>query len=457
MFQTLKVAAFWVLLAITTPAAAFLGLESGPAKLTPAQLQEDFAVIRKTIDATHPDPGFSADPVALSKAYAAVEKKIKKPLTRDEAWRVFASLNPVFSDAHLLVAMGDMESEAKAHVASGGGFFPYEVYVDAAGDVFIQAELGGAASELARAKIEKINGVPAHHIVRKLLGLTFGDTPALRANLLGPRWWSFYWKSFGAPAVYDLQLSTAQGSKRIRRTAAARMPSTYAKDDDFDQNYRFEMLSEKVALLTVGSFIWPDKKLFYAFTEKAFTQLRDAGATTLIIDVRTNTGGDDDMWKEGILRYTASKPYRHGSTAIKKVIEGRQSATEKVGDIVNLEVQTWEQPQLDNPLHFKGKMYVLTGRTTYSSSVLFANTMQDFQFATLVGEAGTARVRQSGGIQQKVLPHSKWAVIAPRFILDRPSGARQPALVQPDLILADDPFDSRALINTLHARIVANQ
>ena len=108
-------------------------------------------------------------------------------------------------------------------------------------------------------------------------------------------------------------------------------------------------------------------------------------------------------------------------------------------------------------MRFGGKVYVLMGRTTYSSSILFINTMQDFKFATLVGEAGSARVRQSGGIQHMVLPNSKWGVIVPRFILDRPSGKRAPELAQPDLVMEDDPFDSRALINALHSRILNEQ
>lgn len=296
--------------------------------------------------------------------------------------------------------------------------------------------------------------MPARKVVRTLLGLTHGDTPELRANALSERWWRFYWKSFGTPAQFDLVVKAPTGSRKLQLPAARIVPSPVARAKDFDHHYRFEMLPEKVALLTVNSFYWPDWKQFNAFTNDAFTKMRGAGATSLIIDVRANTGGDDPMWKEGIMAYFADKPYRHGSTYIKKVISGRESATEKLGARVIGEIVTWQLPQPEHPLRFTGKVYVLISRMTYSSSILFINTMQDFKFGTLVGEAGAARARQSGGVQNFVLPTTKWGASVPRFILDRPSGSRQPELIQPDLLMPDDPFNERALINALHRRII---
>jgi hypothetical protein len=418
-------------------------------RLSVVQLQEDLMFLKKTIQEIHPNLAYSADIAQLDLAYQKLERQLQTPMTRDEAWRAFGALNPVYSDAHMQVSMGDFEPDAAAHMAAGGGFFPFEVQVDAAGELTIRAEVGGAPSALAAMRIDTINGVPARDVTRQLLALTFGDNAMLRANLLSDRWWRFYWKSFGTPARFDLTLATPGGPTRISRPAVALPPSG---DADFGKAYRFEMLPGGVGLLTVNTFVWPDKKMFYAFTEQVFTTLRDTKANTLLIDVRTNGGGDDDMWKEGLLRYLADKPYRHASTYEKKVIAGRASATDKVGDIVKGENTTWHQPELANPLHFSGKTYVLMGRTSYSSSILFLNTMQDFKFGTLVGEGGYARARQSGGIQHKVLPNSKWGVIVPRFILDRPSGARTPELVYPDLVLPDSPIDKRALIDALLAR-----
>ena len=92
---------------------------------------------------------------------------------------------------------------------------------------------------------------------------------------------------------------------------------------------------------------------------------------------------------------------------------------------------------------------MLVGRLTYSSAVLFSNVVQDFGFARLAGAGGYARTRQTGGVQNVVLPNTRLEVTIPRFVLDRPSGEREPALVHPEIIVPDSPFDRMVAVNAL--------
>ena len=155
------------------------------------------------------------------------------------------------------------------------------------------------------------------------------------------------------------------------------------------------------------------------------------------------------MWIDGVLPYLADQPYRWASTYRKKVIKGRESASEKLGDIIDGEIGNWQQPQPDNPLRFQGRTYVLVGRNTYSSAILFANVMQDFHFGKLVGAASHVRARQSGGTQNFKLPNSGLELGVPRLIFQRPSGIASPVLVQPDIVLPDDPFAPRSLVEAV--------
>lgn len=92
---------------------------------------------------------------------------------------------------------------------------------------------------------------------------------------------------------------------------------------------------------------------------------------------------------------------------------------------------------------------MLVGRITYSSAVLFSNVVQDFGFGQLAGAGGYARTRQTGGVQYVTLPNTGLEISIPRFVVDRPSGEREPALVQPDIVLPDSPFDRRVTVNAL--------
>ncbi len=53
---------------------------------------------------------------------------------------------------------------------------------------------------------------------------------------------------------------------------------------------------------------WMDRWL--ALTDSIFTELRDNACKHLIIDVRDNGGGDDQMWMQGIMPYIAKKKWQ---------------------------------------------------------------------------------------------------------------------------------------------------
>lgn len=318
------------------------------ARLTPAQLRADLATMGRHLAEIHPDPGFDGQGPAIAGALAAVQGQLTRPMTRTEAWRVLATLNPAFADGHMQVFMPHGTQRARAHLAAGGKLFPFEVIAASDGTLRIRSALGGGATPYAGARLLRINGVPAQEMGRSMLARTAGDTAQLRANLLSWSLWLTY-------------------------------------------------------------------------------------------------------WKEGVLPYLASAPYRHTSAYVKKVIAGRASPEEPLGSVIRADHHKWEQPDLANPLRFTGRTYVLTGRRTYSSAVLFANVMQDFGFGKLVGEPGSARTRQSGGTQYRTLPHTGLELVLPRFILERPAGPRTDPLLAPDIVLADDPLQPRALVTALLA------
>jgi hypothetical protein len=438
--------------------ALSLCLLAGPAgaapdaPLSPDALRQDLRFMQAEIARIHPDPGLFVSRESLRLAYDRLDAQLAQPMDRDGAWRAFATLNPVFADAHMFVTQPDWRAATRAHLAAGGRLFPYEVQVDPPGVMTIRAEQGGGASRFAGMRIERINGVPAARVAGDLLALMAGDTPALQAHLLSRRMWLYYWKTFGAPERFELVLAKGGMSRTVRVAGSRTLPQSVA-EPDFAQTFGFELLPGKAALLTINQFQWPERQAFYDFTKEAFTKIRAAGVKTLIIDIRENTGGDDELWKVGILPYVADKPARNGSSYIKKVIAGRASGTEQVGDVVHGFVDTWVAPEPGNPLRFTGTSYVLVGRLSYSSAVLFSNVMQDFGFARLVGSGGYARARQSGGVVNVRLPNTGLEISIPRFVLDRPSGSREPALLRPDIVLADSVLDRRAMVNALLARI----
>jgi C-terminal processing protease CtpA/Prc len=145
-------------------------------------------------------------------------------------------------------------------------------------------------------------------------------------------------------------------------------------------------------------------------------------------------------------RYIADRPYRWASRYTKKVLREDPAKHERLGEVLSGTVDTWSTPKTGDPLHFDGKVQVLIGRGTYSSAVLFADTMQDFGFGTPLGEGASVRSTQTGGVQKIVLPHTGLALWAPRLLLVRPSGATKPMWLTPDIALDDDPLRPEAMV-----------
>ena len=414
-------------------------------EFTPEQLRADLTFMESALARTHPDVSHSVDPAVLARAFADVRARLERPMTADEAWKTMSALNPVMADGHLTVAYpGGAAAEIQRHLGSGGRLFPFAVHVT--GDaIFVRSRLDGSATPLAGRRIETIEGVPAEEIVGKLLAHMNGDTPALRAGLLSDRFAFWYWKFYGEHRRFRLRI----GGADLVTDASADTPSAY-REKTFEELFHFELLDGKAALLTINEFYWSDKPKFFQFTRSAFERMRDAGTRRLIIDIRANSGGDDDVWIEGILPYIATKPFRNGSTYVQKIIEGRAKQGQKVGDVVRGTQDSVYPPQLDNPLRFKGDIYVLISPRTYSSAVLFSNVVQGHGFGTLVGVGAGARSAQSGGIQFVKLPHTQMTFVVPRFVLTSTSG--RSGLLQPDALVVDDPIRPRAAIESILPR-----
>lgn len=254
------------------------------------------------------------------------------------------------ADGHLTVSYpGGPAAEIQRHLKNGGRLFPYEVYVSGTA-LFIRSALGGSATPLAGRRVEAINDVPAEKIAEKLLAHMNGDTPALRAALLSDRFAFWYWKFFGEHRGLKLRIGGFESA--IEGSSA--LPSAF-REKSFEELFQFELLDGDAALLTIREFYWSDKPRLHDFTRAVFQRMRDAGTRKLIIDIRANGGGDDDVWIDGIMPYIATRPFRNGSTYALKIIEGRAKEGQKVGDVVHGAQDTVYPPQLDNPLPSKAR------------------------------------------------------------------------------------------------------
>jgi hypothetical protein len=438
-------------LASVLAAACIAQAAPPPPAFTRAQLRADLVELKRALNEMPPDLYRTADRERLDGQFRDIESAIEKspPLDRDAAWRLFATLNPLLADGHLFVGFVDWRGDVRAHLA-GGRLFPFEVNVSPACELERNDRPKSAVMmPRAAARILEVNGVSAADICQQMMARAHGDTPVFRADLLSRRFWFYYWKLYGAPDAYRIQFDTGSTDTLEGRKE---LPELLAVEESFHRQFALEFVADdpqdkrsSTAILRLGSFAWKDKDQLLAFTKTSFESLRRRKVRNLIIDLRDNGGGNDDQWIEGVMPYIATKPWRTASTYRKRVVTPDPAKGEVVGAVVDGEIETWNQPQPDNPRRFTGNVYVAVGPGTYSSAVVMATVIQDFGFGKVIGSGDSVRANSSGGTRRTTLTHTGLIVVAPRFVLTRPSGAQQLTPLTPDI--ADSA--SRSLVDLL--------
>jgi C-terminal processing protease CtpA/Prc len=161
-----------------------------------------------------------------------------------------------------------------------------------------------------------------------------------------------------------------------------------------------------------------------AFFERVFTEARSGNVSTLILDLRDNGGGEDELGRV-LFSYFADQPFRYYrdlvvnklSFSFFKYVPDREPLPANVHEMVKPGVDgkyhlvghpNWGIQQPAAP-HFGGKVVVLMNGGSFSTTCEFLSTLHNHGGATFVGEesAGGYYGNTSGAAVSVVLPNSK--------------------------------------------------
>lgn len=423
-------------------------LEHFNSILQPEAAKSDIDQWLEFIEKTHPDLAYTTKDVTLF--YSQVNQfrnSINQPISVRKFWFEMMKFNSVISDGHVSLTPPEKMKITQEYLKSGGTLFPFEVLFDN-DQLIIKGTLNGKPSNLTGNAITKINGTPIDLILTPLLERTHGDSDNQRQAILATRFAIYYWMYFGEQKQFKLDIK--KGSHEVNDITVKASKEISDNDDSFESKFQFSVLNSNTALLTVNTFSWRgDEARVFKFFESSFKELKKQNLTHLIIDIRKNSGGDDNIWIKGILPYIADKPWRTGSNYKVKILAGSEDEGETAGDVVTGEIGTIHQVDSENPLKFTGDVSVLAGVYTYSSSILFMNVIQDFKFGKLVGDKTGGKSGQTGGIKFKTLSNSKLTAVVPRFLLTRPKGGHNLELVSLDTTINYELIKPKQLIDKL--------
>ncbi len=357
----------------------------------------------------------------------------------------------------------DEAAAAYREFRSAGAVFPLPLRI-IDGRAFAASTLG----DIRRGdELVAIDGHPVAELREHAWSYVSADTPYMLDSLLEFAWPRVVWTELGARDRFVIDLR--RGGRTLRASLVATRPSEPAAPAGpapRDPDARIaRMLGGGIAYLQPGPFYEADPaapdpydpRAFIAFVEQAFARFESAHARALLIDLRDNPGGDSSF-SDPLVAWFATRPFRFAS-AFRIRISPETLASNRArldhseipdggvsrrlaaayagaapGSTVDFSIpETSPRPGS----RFRGPVFVLINRHTYSNAVFVAALIQDEGFGTVLGEETSDLASTLGAMETFNLPHSGVTVGYPKAVLLRPNGVAERRGVVPDVAIEE--------------------
>jgi peptidase S41-like protein len=434
-------------------------------RFSPDELRADFSVLTAMIEHVHPDIRAIVDAAAYARKKDEILSSLDHPMTRIEFARLVSSINGMYQDGHTGLRRPQAEWEI---VKAREAVIPLRVSFDDEGATILRAI--DLPEIPVRARLVSINGVLATDLRDWMTDRVSGEALPFRRSYAAERFASGAW----------------QRDLKAPFTIKWRTPNSTSEFDTVTPGVNFERwestggslgtgayrlgINGEVALLVINTLDGPLDD-FKSFLKSAFRSIQDQRVTSVVLDLRQNTGGDSrqgDLLQSFLsdeilpalaevavkatpevkLRYKTLMPDNFRWIPLNSLVpmlRGIQSAPDNGFYRFHPDPPTPKARWLKNPLVFHGDLYVLISQVTYSSAVIFAQPFKYWRRATFIGEATGEPLRFYGDNYEFELPNTELqaSVSHKQFSL---LGARDPnGGIEPDICTTDRASDSYQL------------
>jgi hypothetical protein len=401
----------------------------------PDQLIADFRIARQALEEGHSGIYRYTSKEELDRLFDRAEKSLTKPMSVVEFYRVLAPVVAAIKCGHTGVSLS--REFLKAFTAKNG-ILPLQVRV-LEGKAYVLRDLSGAPASLAGKEIRSIDGVSASKIVEKMLAAASGDGDIQTTRMRRISGWAFSSQLsvlVGLSSPYEVAYWDPKEKREIKvKLAGADMTrlqeaarAKFPQDQHPKTAGEFKLLDEgAIAVMTIRRFVDVEhEKPLAEFYQESFDAMNKKGTKTLVLDLRNNGGGRDELGKR-LLSYLLDKPFKYyDELAINAreftfqkyaklpeipadAVERRPNGTYRVLNHPNLGVQQPSKPT------FAGKVLILINGDSFSTTAEFLSQAHFHKRAEFIGEesGGAYYGNTSGVVPALTLPNTKLLVHVP--------------------------------------------
>ncbi len=430
--------------------------------LSSAKLGEDLTALYEGLQQAHYDLYARQSRQAYDALFAEMLAAFDQPLRPSEAIFPFQRFVAFGNIAH--ARMEGINAVWARYRAGGGKALPVFPKVQE-GKLFVKVSYD--PSVVPGERIVAIEGEAAAVWLSRLYKRISADNDYLAGSLLEMSFPFHLIEAMGPEENVTLTLEDGDGARRDVAIPTIDLETLKSRRQTEGSQFSFDASGRKSAVLDDGiAYLQPgpfygietpenpwDNSAFKDFIDDSFGDFLEAEARALIIDLRQNPGGDNSF-SDHMIAWFADEPFRFVSE-----FDVRSSAQSAASNQARIDLDpsladgvsgdlaagyestpygetfTFELP-FARPRagrQFEGPVYAIIDRYSYSNAVNVASILQDYGFATILGEETSDLATSYGAMETFELPHSGLTVGYPKALIIRPSGDVSDRGVRPDV------------------------
>lgn len=397
--------------------------------LDPALLRQDFLILRNALEEAHPGIYRYTPKPELDRIFDRAAAHLNRPMTALEFYRVVSPAVAALKCGHTFL---EVSQETQNAMTDSIPLLPLEVRI-LGRKIYVFRDYSDA-NRLAGAEVLSINGVTSGQILPTMLASFHGDgdtpTPGPWRIGHGHTFAEELYALLGMESPFRLRYTLAgrdgevvlEGlpERKIDLVAKSRFP----QDGRSPVRATYRLLNDgNVGVLKIYGFGGnaQDGKPLGEFFQDVYKDLNGKRVPNLIIDVRDNGGGADELGKQ-LFSYLVTEPFQYyRDLVIKKLTfdffpyarEPKPISPDRVqkkpnGQYLLVSHPNWGTQPPGKP-YFGGKVFALMNGGSFSTTCEFLSTLHAHHRATFIGEeaAGGYYGNTSGPGALLVLPNSK--------------------------------------------------